>query len=71
MQITSQQLQTIDSGQPVPLTVEGRSCVLLPDALYERLRHAIDDWHPAAMRRQITEIMADDWTDPAMSVYDE
>ncbi len=65
------QLQAIDSGQPVPLSIEGRPCVLLPEALYEQLRQALDDWHPATMRRHIADMMADDWSDPAMSVYDE
>jgi hypothetical protein len=71
VQFTSEQLQAIDSGQPVPIWVEGRQCVLLPGTLYEQLRTAADDWHPAVMRRHIARMMADDWDDPAMSVYDE
>jgi len=69
--LTSEQLQAIDRGQPVPLSVEGRECVLMPGALYQQLRGALDDWHPATMRRQMAQMMADDWSDPAMSVYDE
>jgi hypothetical protein len=71
MQVTAQQLLAIDNGEPVPLAVEGRPCVLLPTTLYDQLRAAIDDWHPGTMRRQMAAIMADDWTDPALSVYDE
>jgi hypothetical protein len=71
MQITADQLSAIDSGQPVPVSVEGRNCVLLPDSLYEQLREAIDDWHPANMRRNLAHMMADDWNDPALSIHDE
>jgi len=41
--LTSKQVQAIDSGQPVPLSVEGRPCVLLPGALYEQLRAGVED----------------------------
>jgi hypothetical protein len=70
MQITDQQLQAIDAGQPVPLMVEGRPCVLLPGTLDE-LRSALDDWAPRTTQRAMAQLMADDWNDPAMSVYDE
>jgi len=71
MDFTAQQLAAIDNGQPVPLMVEGRPCVLVPDSLYEQLRQAIDDWQPKTMRRSMTKLMAEDWNDPAMSIYDE
>jgi hypothetical protein len=70
MQITSEQLRAIDLGQPVPLIVEGRNCVLLPGTIDE-LRDALDDWHPKTMQRNMARLMADDWNDPAMSAYDE
>lgn len=71
MDFTSQQLQSIDAGEPVSLTVEGRLCVLLPSSLYDQLREAIDDWHPRTMRPILARMMAEDWKDPAMSAYDE
>ena len=71
MEFTLPQLQAIDAGQPVPLMVDGRACVLLPSALYEQLREAIDDWSPRTMRPNLARLMAEDWSDPAMSVYDE
>ncbi|MEX2176461.1 MAG: hypothetical protein WD872_19005 [Pirellulaceae bacterium] len=71
MEFTQQQLHAIDSGEPLPLTVEGRSCVLVPDSLYQQFREMIEDWHPQTMRRNMAKLMADDWSDPAMSVYDE
>ena len=71
MDLTTDQLHAIDEGRPVPLTVDGRECVLLPGSLYERLREALDDWHPAVMQKHMAAMMRDDWSDPAMSVYDE
>jgi hypothetical protein len=38
---------------------------------YVQLCEAIDDWHRSTMQRQMAAMMADDWNDPAMSVYDE
>ena len=71
MEFTLPQLQAIDAGEPVSLTVEGRPCVLLPSSLYEQLREAIGDWHPRTMRPTLARLMSDDWNDPAMSVYDD
>jgi hypothetical protein len=67
MDISTEQLHALDDGQPVSLNVEGRPCVLVPSPLYEQL---FDDWHPRVMQRQVARMMADDWNDPAMSVYD-
>ena len=71
MQFSSEQLAALDQGQPVPLTIEGRECVLIPGSLYEQFQQALDDWHPAGMRPHMAKMMAEDWQDPAMSVYDE
>ena len=68
---TTQQLESLDKGEPVSISVEGRPCVLVPRSLYDQLREAIDDWDPSTTRRQMAKIMADDWDDPAMSAYDE
>jgi hypothetical protein len=71
MEFTAQQLQAIDNGEPIQLSVEGRPCVLVPGSLYMQLRESLDDWHPQAMRRDMARMMAEDWNDPAMSIYDE
>ena len=71
MHFTSEQLHAIDSGIPVPVNVEGRDCVLVPGPLYERLREAIEERHPLSMERNLAQMMADDWRDPSMTVYDE
>ncbi len=69
--LTAEQIEAIDNGEPVVLLVEGRDCVLLPSSRYNRMQEQIDQWHPSTMRRSMAELMADDWSDPAMSVYDE
>lgn len=66
MEFTEHQLQAIDSGQPVPVEIEGRSCVVVPGSLYSRMRDALDEWDPAAMKRHMAEMMREDWTDPAI-----
>ena len=71
MELTSTQLQALDAGQPVPIEVDGRQCVLLSNTKYDAACELIEDWHPSTMLRQLANMMAEDWTDPAMSVYDE
>jgi hypothetical protein len=71
MELSPSQLQSLDAGQAVPLVVGGRSCVLLSDAAFDAVRQATDAWRPEALQRQLAQLMQDDWSDPAMSVYDE
>jgi hypothetical protein len=71
MDLTTLQLDALDKGEPIPLVVDGRNCVLLKYATYEQLRALLDEWHPLSMQRQMADMMRDDWTDPAMSAYDE
>jgi hypothetical protein len=71
MQLTAEQIQAIDKGEPVGLLVDGRQCVLLSSDAYDQFRSLVEDWEPSTMQRQMAEMMADDWNDPAMSVYDE
>ena len=71
MDLTSEQIEALDKGEPVSLLVEGRKCVLLSDAVYEQVRELIEQWDPSTMQRHMAAVMADDWNDPAMSVYDD
>ncbi|MDH3717996.1 MAG: hypothetical protein OES79_07725 [Planctomycetota bacterium] len=71
MELSQEQLETLDKGQPVSLVVDGRSCVLLSNQTYARVRELIEDWDPSTMKRHMAELMADDWNDPAMNVYDD
>lgn len=69
--LTAEQIKAIDNGEAVVLLVEGRDCVLLPSSRYNRMQEHIDRWYPSTTRRSMAELMADDWSDPAMSIYDE
>jgi hypothetical protein len=71
MDLTSSQLQALDNGEAVPLVIGGRNCVLLSDTSFEQVRGLLDAWHPLKMQRLMAEMMRDDWSDPAMSAYDE
>ncbi|MBI2479598.1 MAG: hypothetical protein HYV60_13490 [Planctomycetia bacterium] len=71
MNLTAEQILAIDKGDPVCIEVDGRQCVLLNSAAFDRMREQIDEWHPATMLRNMADLMADDWNDPAMRVYDE
>jgi hypothetical protein len=71
MNLTAEQLQALEKGEPISLVVEGRDCVLLSSQVYDHLREAIDDWDPSTMQRHMAEMMAEDWNDSAMGVYDE
>jgi hypothetical protein len=44
---------------------------LLTDASFDQVRALLDEWHPLKMQRQMADMMRDDWSDPAMSAYDE
>ena len=68
MDLTSIQIESLDLGEAVPVVVDGRNCVLLSESTYQDL---LDEWHPSTMKRHLAEMMREDWSDPAMSVYDE
>jgi hypothetical protein len=67
MDLSLSQLQALDKGEAVLVVVEGRNCVLMREATYEQL----DEWHPLRMQRHMADMMRDDWSDPAMSIYDD
>jgi hypothetical protein len=43
MNLTVEQQQAIDQGEPVPLTVDGRECVLIRKDVYEHVKTLYDD----------------------------
>lgn len=71
MQLSVDQAEALDKGEPVWLSVDNRDCVLLSRQAYEQVRALIEDWDPSTMRHHMARMMIDDWGDPAMSVYDE
>jgi hypothetical protein len=76
MNLTRDQVQAIQSGQPVHL-LEPQSnvdCVLLPASLYERVQALFEDVPLSNEERRA--LLAESgkragWDDPAMDVYDD
>ena len=71
MLLSVEQVQAIDNGEPVRVEIEGRECVLLSGDAYDHIRGLIEDWDLCTMQRHMARMMADDWNDPSMNVYDE
>lgn len=71
MDLTTEQLHTLDDGKPVSLVIQGRDCVLLSCEAYQQVREIIEDWDPFTMQCHMADVMAEDWNDPAMGVYDD
>lgn len=71
VELSIEQVESIDKGLPIWLEVQGRDCVLLSAQVYDRIRAAIEEWDPSTMQRHMADMMAEDWSDPAMNVYDE
>ena len=76
MNLTQDQVQAIQSGQPVHL-LEPQSnvdCVLVPASMYERVQSLFGD-SPLSREEQLA-LLAESgkragWDDPAMDVYDD
>ena len=69
--ITKEQMQAVESGEAVQITLEGTECVVIKKEVYESVRDLIDDAHPRAMKKHLSQLMEEDWSDPAMNVYDQ
>ena len=41
MDLTSEQVHSIDDGNAVPVVVEGRSCVVLRQDIYDRVKRVV------------------------------
>jgi hypothetical protein len=46
MNLTVEQQYSLDRGEAVPVTIAGRSCVLLTQEMYERVRESVYDCSP-------------------------
>ena len=71
MTLTKQQKEAVERGEAVSMTVDGTECVLVKKDVYELVRDLIEEAHPRTMKRHLAKIMQDDWSDPAMNVYDQ
>lgn len=75
IELTEQQQQILDSRQEQPPCVRdprtNETYVLLPSAVYERLKSWLqDDCHPREAYAAIDRAFAEGWDDPKMDDYD-
>ncbi len=70
MHLTKEQREAVENGEAVPLTIDGTECVVIKKDVYESVRELIDDAHPRTMKKHLSKIMQEDWSDPNMDVYD-
>ena len=69
MNLSQEQISSLDNGQAVSVQVDGRECVLIPREVYERV-HALLDFDPNQAYPAIDEAWRDGWDDPKMADYD-
>lgn len=74
MQLTAEQIQTLQAGQPLEVLVGDTRCVVLPKEVFERLQNLLvddSDWSPEAMRRALARsTAANGWDEVGMDAYD-
>jgi hypothetical protein len=67
MELSAAQIQAIESGEAVPITVGHTKCVLIREDLYERVKAVLDieDAYPL-----LDETFRQGWDAPGMADYD-
>jgi hypothetical protein len=73
MTLTQQQRRAVESGQNVPITVDGIECVLVRADVFENVRAALSGGLTHEELDELLSVSAagSDWMDPAMDIYDE
>ena len=74
MDLTSEQVLAIDHGDAVPIVVDGRSCVLLREDVFDRVKRVIDfDDSESSPEEMYPAIIAawDEEDDPGLDAYQE
>jgi antitoxin (DNA-binding transcriptional repressor) of toxin-antitoxin stability system len=67
MELSADQVQAIESGEAVTITVDQTPCVLIRADIYERIRQMLD---MEAAYPLIDETFQEGWEAPGMSDYD-
>lgn len=67
MTLSTQQRQDLAKGRPVPVVVDKTECVVVRKEVFERFA---DEFDPRTFYPHMAQMMAEDWDDPAMAVYD-
>jgi hypothetical protein len=69
MDLTNEQIQSLDQGAAVAVRVNGRECVVVTREVYDRVRSLLD-FDPAQAYPAIDEAWREGWDDPKMADYD-
>ena len=67
MELSAEQMQGLENGEAVPVTIEHTMCVILQANIYERVQELLDveDTYPL-----IDETFREGWEAPGMADYD-
>jgi hypothetical protein len=61
MQLSAEELQVLQRGEPLSLDIEGARYVVLSEAVFNRIKHAVGDaLDPDTLYELIENVMADD-----------
>jgi hypothetical protein len=67
MELSTEQIQALNNGEAVPITIEHTRCVLLRTDIYERLQALLDI---EAAYPLVDETFREGWEAPGMADYD-
>jgi len=67
MELSAAQIQAVENGEAVPITMGHTSCVLLREDLYERVKALLD---LEATYPLVDEAFREGWEAPGMADYD-
>ena len=72
MDLSNDQVQALDHGDVVPVTVAGRQCVILRREIYDRVKSVIDDPEMPAEEAYPAILSAwDQEKDPGLDAYQD
>jgi hypothetical protein len=74
MNLTNEQFAAIDHGDAVPITLDGRACVVLREDVYDRVKRVIDyDDSESNPEEAYSAVLAawDQEEDPGLDVYQD
>lgn len=75
MNLTVEQLDAVQAGQPVEVTIEQTTCVVVRKDVFERVKNLVydaGDWTPEEMRELLARSAeANGWNEPGMEAYDD
>jgi hypothetical protein len=71
MNISAEQKQAVESGQAVPLVVDGTACVLIRQDVFDRVKRIVyDDFDPEETYEAVLKAW-DEEEDPGLDAYQD